>query len=236
MPIDPGAKVGDGPDRRLSGPRLGVPAPGHPDRRGAQPEETLASWAETNHGNSSRDAPLETIPDEKWMLREELNERGINEPGSDLAPVQIPPACNGIEGCLFQAHPHQEPLNSHGESLHSPSLLEQARDAPMRQAVSRLTDLYVPLIRRWLRPYLLQPADADDLVQEVLATFRRNSPGSIPGRKLEAFRSWLASSPCIGSRLLAGPRSATRREGWRGGPRRVRATRRPEQSPEPRLG
>jgi DNA-directed RNA polymerase specialized sigma24 family protein len=59
----------------------------------------------------------------------------------------------------------------------SQSLLELARDCSDGAAWRRLTERYVPLIRRWLRPYLLQPADADDLVQEVLATHSREIPG-----------------------------------------------------------
>jgi RNA polymerase sigma-70 factor, ECF subfamily len=73
----------------------------------------------------------------------------------------------------------------------SHSLLEQARDFADAAAWRRLTDLYVPLIRRWLRPYLLQIADADDLVQEVLATLSRELPGFDPQPQTGAFRSWL---------------------------------------------
>src|SRR5262249_2025885 len=49
----------------------------------------------------------------------------------------------------------------------------------------------VPLIRRWLRPYLLQPADSDDLVQEVLATMARELPRFEVRDRAGSFRAWL---------------------------------------------
>ncbi len=71
------------------------------------------------------------------------------------------------------------------------SLLEQARDCADAAAWRRLADLYVPLIHRWLRPYLLQAADTDDLVQEVLATLARELPSFDPQPRPGAFRSYL---------------------------------------------
>jgi RNA polymerase sigma-70 factor (ECF subfamily) len=71
------------------------------------------------------------------------------------------------------------------------SLLEQARDCSDAAAWQRLADLYVPLIRRWLRPYLLQTADTDDLVQEVLATLARELPSFERQPGPGVFRSWL---------------------------------------------
>ncbi len=71
------------------------------------------------------------------------------------------------------------------------SLLEQARDCADAAAWRRLADLYVPLIHRWLRPYLLQAADTDDLVQEVLATLARELPRFDPQPGPGVFRSWL---------------------------------------------
>jgi len=77
-------------------------------------------------------------------------------------------------------------------SLRTPhSLLEQARNCSDAAAWRRLADLYVPLIHRWLRPYLLQAADTDDLVQEVLATLARELPRFDPRPGQGAFRSWL---------------------------------------------
>jgi RNA polymerase sigma-70 factor (ECF subfamily) len=71
------------------------------------------------------------------------------------------------------------------------SLLEQARDRSDAADWRRLTELYVPLIQRWLRPYLLQPADTDDLVQDVLATLARELPRFDPEPRPGVFRSWL---------------------------------------------
>jgi RNA polymerase sigma-70 factor (ECF subfamily) len=73
----------------------------------------------------------------------------------------------------------------------SHSLLELARDFSDAAAWRRLTEIYVPLIRRWLRPYLLQPADADDVVQQVLSALSRELPKFEPRPQAGAFRSWL---------------------------------------------
>jgi RNA polymerase sigma-70 factor (ECF subfamily) len=73
----------------------------------------------------------------------------------------------------------------------SHSLLARARDCSDAGAWQRLADLYIPLIRGWLRPYLLQTADTDDLVQEVLATLARELPSFDPQPRPGVFRSWL---------------------------------------------
>jgi RNA polymerase sigma-70 factor (ECF subfamily) len=51
--------------------------------------------------------------------------------------------------------------------------------------------MYTPLIRRWVRPYTAQPADADDVVQEVLAILVRDLPEFEHNRRPGAFRAWL---------------------------------------------
>jgi RNA polymerase sigma-70 factor (ECF subfamily) len=75
----------------------------------------------------------------------------------------------------------------------SRSLLERARDPADAQSWRQLTDLYLPLIRGWVRPYVDQPADVDDVVQEVLAAVVRDlgrfQHNEVPG----AFRAWLRS-------------------------------------------
>ena len=70
------------------------------------------------------------------------------------------------------------------------TLLERLRQRPDTEAWRRLMDLYAPLIGRWLARWSLQPADHDDLMQEVssvvvrkLADFQRQREGS--------FRAWL---------------------------------------------
>src|SRR4051794_30089980 len=70
-------------------------------------------------------------------------------------------------------------------------LLERARDSGDADAWQRLAEMYVPLIRRWLRPYMLQPADGDDLVQEVLATIARELPRFQVRNQPGSFRAWL---------------------------------------------
>jgi RNA polymerase sigma-70 factor (ECF subfamily) len=71
------------------------------------------------------------------------------------------------------------------------SLLERLRNRPDPTAWHRLVDLYTPLIRNWLRRYLLQQPDVDDLVQEVLAVLVRELPRFRHDGRPGAFRSWL---------------------------------------------
>jgi RNA polymerase sigma-70 factor, ECF subfamily len=55
----------------------------------------------------------------------------------------------------------------------------------------RLVDLYSPLVRNWLRRHEVKGADADDLVQEVLAVVVRRVPDFRHNRRVGAFRAWL---------------------------------------------
>jgi RNA polymerase sigma-70 factor (ECF subfamily) len=71
------------------------------------------------------------------------------------------------------------------------SLLERLRERPDEQAWRRLVGLYTPLIQTWLRQHLLPAADADDLVQEVLAVVVRELAGFHHNRHSGAFRGWL---------------------------------------------
>lgn len=71
------------------------------------------------------------------------------------------------------------------------SLLERLRRQPDEQSWRRFVELYEPWLRGQFRRHGLEPADADDIVQEVMtvsareiASFRHN------GRK-GAFRTWL---------------------------------------------
>ena len=75
----------------------------------------------------------------------------------------------------------------------SHSLLERARDPADAASWRKLTDLYTPLIRRWVRPYVAQPADVDDVVQDVLAVLVRELPRFEHSRNPGAFRAWLRS-------------------------------------------
>jgi RNA polymerase sigma-70 factor (ECF subfamily) len=75
----------------------------------------------------------------------------------------------------------------------SHSLLERARDPTDAASWRKLTDLYTPLIRRWARTYVAQPADADDVVQDVLAVLVRELPHFEHSNNPGAFRAWLRS-------------------------------------------
>jgi RNA polymerase sigma-70 factor (ECF subfamily) len=70
------------------------------------------------------------------------------------------------------------------------SLLDRLRDSPDAASWQRLVDLYTPLIQTWLRRQGLQPADADDLAQDVLAVVVREL-SAFEHRRPGAFRSWL---------------------------------------------
>jgi RNA polymerase sigma factor (sigma-70 family) len=73
----------------------------------------------------------------------------------------------------------------------SASLLERLRRRPDEASWRRLVGLYTPLIHGWLRRHLLPPADADDLVQEVLAVLVRELPRFEHNGRPGAFRAWL---------------------------------------------
>jgi RNA polymerase sigma factor (sigma-70 family) len=70
------------------------------------------------------------------------------------------------------------------------SLLERLRLRPDAADWQRLVDLYRPLLESWLRRQGVQPADADDLVQDVLTVLPRELPRFQRVRQ-GAFRSWL---------------------------------------------
>jgi RNA polymerase sigma-70 factor (ECF subfamily) len=73
----------------------------------------------------------------------------------------------------------------------SQSLLERARDSRDGDSWRRLTDLYLPLIRRWVRPNVAQMADADDVTQDVLQMLVRELPRFQRDSRPGAFRAWL---------------------------------------------
>ncbi len=59
------------------------------------------------------------------------------------------------------------------------------------QAWRTLAEVYMPLLHGWLRRYQVQPADADDLTQDVLLVVSRELPGFQHNGRPGAFRSWL---------------------------------------------
>jgi RNA polymerase sigma-70 factor (ECF subfamily) len=71
------------------------------------------------------------------------------------------------------------------------SLLERLRLGPDPASWERLVALYTPLIRGWLGRHQVQPSDADDLLQEVLATLLRELPEFRHDLRRGAFRRWL---------------------------------------------
>jgi len=71
------------------------------------------------------------------------------------------------------------------------SLLDRLRRQSDSRSWTRLVELYGPLLKRWLGRYQLQDADAEDLVQEVLAVVFRELPRFQHNRRAGAFRSWL---------------------------------------------
>ncbi|MGL6097827.1 MAG: RNA polymerase sigma factor [Fimbriiglobus sp.] len=72
----------------------------------------------------------------------------------------------------------------------SPSLLERLNDADA-VAWQRLTSVYSPLVRGWLRRHGIRPDDADDLTQEVLVVVVRRYPDFRHNQRTGAFRAWL---------------------------------------------
>jgi RNA polymerase sigma-70 factor (ECF subfamily) len=73
----------------------------------------------------------------------------------------------------------------------SQSLLERARDTSDAASWRKLVDLYAPLVRAWVRPNVRQPADAEDLVQEVLTQLVGELPRFAHSGRVGAFRVWL---------------------------------------------
>ena len=73
----------------------------------------------------------------------------------------------------------------------SKSLLAKASDRSDQAAWRRLTELYSPLVQKWVRPHVAQRADAEDVVQEVLTTLVRELSGFDHNQRPGAFRAWL---------------------------------------------
>lgn len=71
------------------------------------------------------------------------------------------------------------------------SLLERLRLRSDAQAWPRLIELYSPLIRRWLARYSIQPADLEDVLQEVFQTLLAELPNFRHDLRRGAFRRWL---------------------------------------------
>jgi len=86
---------------------------------------------------------------------------------------------------------HRGKSRNVADSPTSKSLLAKARDCSDQAAWRRLTELYEPLVEKWVRPHVAQRADAEDVVQEVLTTLVRELPRFDHNQRPGAFRSWL---------------------------------------------
>jgi RNA polymerase sigma-70 factor (ECF subfamily) len=71
------------------------------------------------------------------------------------------------------------------------SLLDRLRVQPDEASWRRFVDLYVPLIRGWLRRFGVSEQDAQDLAQDVLTVVLRKVADFRHNRQAGAFRSWL---------------------------------------------
>jgi RNA polymerase sigma factor (sigma-70 family) len=87
-------------------------------------------------------------------------------------------------------------------SVTSATLLERLRDARDAEAWGRLVELYTPLIRGWAERLNVRGADADDLVQEVMAVVVRRFPEFVHPEKPGAFRGWLRAIAANCARTL----------------------------------
>lgn len=93
------------------------------------------------------------------------------------------------------------------------SLLKRLKQRADSQSWDRLVALYSPLLHHWLNYYSIQASDADDLVQEVLATLTTELPTFDHNGRPGAFRAWLRTT--LVHRV---------RNYWRSRARRPRAT------------
>jgi RNA polymerase sigma factor (sigma-70 family) len=87
-------------------------------------------------------------------------------------------------------------------SVTSATLLERLRDARDADAWNRLVELYAPLIRVWAERLNVRGADAEDLVQDVMAVVVRRFPEFVHPEKPGAFRGWLRAIAANCARAL----------------------------------
>lgn len=73
----------------------------------------------------------------------------------------------------------------------SHTLLDDLCNGSDTASWQRLVDLYSPLLRGWIGSYGVQPADTDDLIQDVLMVVMRELPSFRHNQQRGAFRSWL---------------------------------------------
>ncbi len=73
----------------------------------------------------------------------------------------------------------------------SQSLLDRLQKQHDPQAWQRLLRVYEPWLRAWLSRHHLQPADGDDLVQNILTVVSQKLPAFVHNGQPGAFRAWL---------------------------------------------
>jgi RNA polymerase sigma-70 factor (ECF subfamily) len=73
----------------------------------------------------------------------------------------------------------------------SHSLLERLRDRTDGQAWQRLLSIYEPWLRGWLSRHALQPADVEDVLQDILLVLSQKLPDFVHNGQPGAFRTWL---------------------------------------------
>ena len=76
-------------------------------------------------------------------------------------------------------------------STTSLSLLNRAAAKDDSQSWNHLANMYQPLLQRWASSFGIQPADSEDLIQDVLATVFRELPDFQHNERVGAFRKWL---------------------------------------------
>jgi RNA polymerase sigma-70 factor (ECF subfamily) len=73
----------------------------------------------------------------------------------------------------------------------SPALLDRLRNRQDPEAWQLWLTVYEPWLRGWLRRHRLQPADADDLLQNILVAVNQKLPAFVHNGRPGAFRAWL---------------------------------------------
>jgi RNA polymerase sigma-70 factor (ECF subfamily) len=137
---------------------------------------------------------------ENGQLRSALNHQGSRKEEQKAAGESSPPskALTGPHSArayglraygVFNADPSQ--IDSNDGDSHMLSLLQETRDYTNNEAWCRLVSMCKPLLCRWLRRHDIQRADAEDLVQETLATLALEAPAFQSSWHPRAFRCWL---------------------------------------------
>jgi RNA polymerase sigma factor (sigma-70 family) len=73
----------------------------------------------------------------------------------------------------------------------SHSLLERLHDPADHEAWRRLTSVYEPWLRGWLSRHRLQPADVEDVLQDILVAVNARIGEFVHNGQAGAFRAWL---------------------------------------------